>query len=76
MFKVGHCGLEPQTSVLSERRYKTPLVEILRHLAAIGQISQGLLSSLQQDDEDQALGGNGHRPEKARELIEYLKHQG
>ena len=48
--KVGHSGLEPETSVLSERRYKTPLVEILRHLAAIGQISQELLSCLQQDD--------------------------
>jgi hypothetical protein len=62
---VGHCGLEPQTPVLSGL-YEGLLVEILRHLVAIGQLSQQVLASLDND---------GHKAQYLEKLREFLQHQ-
>jgi hypothetical protein len=56
-------GFEPTTPG-SEVRF---LIEILRHLVAIGQLSQQVLAS---------LDNNGHRAEKLEEIKESLQHQG
>jgi len=42
------------------------LPELLDRLIALGEMARQI---------SHALGNNGHRPEVAAELIEYLKHQ-
>ena len=44
----------------------TILPELLDRLIALGEMARQI---------SHALGNNGHRPEVAAELIEYLKHQ-